>query len=146
MFAIYNNQIDASKSVLMIKYFGVFNYEFSDVKDLFGSIDIDDIVDRKIIDIDDKEYSELIEKINNLLNDELKGNDSTEGYDLPRCDYDCHIIEGNDNYQSAFVRVPEIKTTEQYDELKEYLKILSGYEIKYTPTPAHIVIGDYKFN
>lgn len=39
-----------------------------------------------------------------------------------------------------------MKTTEQYDELKEYLKILSGYEIKYTPTAAHIIIGDDKFN
>lgn len=92
IFVVYNNQVDASKSVLMIKYFGNFDHEFSNVKELFSSISVDDIIDRKVIDIDSNEYSELMEKIDNLLNDELKGNASPNGYDLPICDYVCYIV------------------------------------------------------
>lgn len=130
IFAIYSDEADATKSVLMLEYGGNLNHQFKDINEFFESINVNYIANRKFIDLDKENYLALMNKIDNLLTDEYKGN--ANGYiSTSRCDFACLIINKNDNYETAFESRPTIDSTVEYKELKSYLKNISGYKMEF---------------
>lgn len=133
IFIVYSDVIDNSKSVMMIKYYGNYKSNYESMKDFIGSLSINGVSEIRIVDIDKEQYAELNNKIYELLNDEYKGSDTSEGIGLGyyAVDYFCYIIQEGDNYRTAFESENGIKMTVQYNELKNYFKSLSGYEMQY---------------
>lgn len=131
IFIIYQGLMDRSKFIYMIEYDGIINSEFDNLEELFKRVDIKKINDRKIIYINDEKYQILNNKINNLLNDKNRGNKLSSWSASYQCDFSCYIIFNEDSYNTAFKSYPELETTLQYNELKNYFKDISGYDMKY---------------
>ena len=136
VFIIYNDKLYDTKSILMLECGGTTEHKFKNINDYLKSININFVLNRKFIDLNKEDYLILMEKINNLLNDEYRGNaygiDSTG-----QSDFTCRIVDKNDNHETAFESWPWFDTTNEYRELKEYLKNLSGYSMEFI-TPYNV--------
>lgn len=130
VFIIYNDKLYDTKSILMLECGGTTERNFKNINEYLKSIKINYVLNRKFVDLDEDEYLSLMEKIDNLLNDKYKGN--ADGIDSTgQSDFICRIVNKNDNYETIFESRPMFDTTKEYKDLREYLKSLSGYEMKF---------------